>query len=204
MVALSVEHIDAWADDVIEGLGEGARSWACPALGGDTTRTAGPAHVSVTVLGHAEGSPLRRSGARPGDRILLSGELGRSAQATASLLAGESVPWPRPRPRLDLLGVLGPATAGIDVSDGLLADALHLADASAVALVLDRAALVPAGVPERLALCGGEDYELLVTSPEPLAGFREVGRVERGSGLSFLDGQPLPPAPWGWDHGATP
>jgi thiamine-monophosphate kinase len=202
LIALSVPSFDAWANDLMAGVGEAAADAGASVLGGDTTRSPGPAMVSITVLGTAAaGGPLRRSGARTGDGIYLSGPLGASAWATERLLRGEEVAWPAPRARLDLVDRLGPATAGIDISDGLLADAAHLAHASGVDLVLDRDVLRTDGIPERCTLSGGEDWELLVTSPVPLDGFVRVGRVESGAGdVRFSDGSLLPDSR-GWDHG---
>lgn len=204
LLALSVPALDDWIDGVIDGVGEAARRWSCPALGGDTTGSPGPAVLNATVLGAAAPEPLLRSGARPGDLVQLSGRLGAMSWATEQLLLGEDVAWPVPEPRLDLLPALGPATAGIDVSDGLLADARHLARASGVTLVIDPDRVAAEGVPRSYALTGGEDFELLVTAPGPLPGFAVIGRVEEGDGtIRFVDGAPLPEGPWGWDHGAA-
>lgn len=207
LVALSLpqDQLATRGDAVMAGLAAGARRWRCPILGGDTT--GGPClAVTVTVLG--AGRPFGRSGARPGDLVLLSGPTGRAAAAVADWSAGVA-PSPAsraafadPEPRLDLRPALEDATAAIDLSDGLLADAAHLASASAVALVLDRAACQTPGVPESLSLGGGEDYELLATAPTPLRGFTVVGRVVEGAGLSFADGSPLPEVR-GWDHGSS-
>lgn len=202
LLALSVPELGPWIDGVVAGVGEAARRWGCPALGGDTTGSPGPAVLNATVLGVAAPTPLLRSGARPGDLLQLSGRLGTMAWATERLLLGEDVPWPVPEPRLDLLDALGPATAGIDVSDGLLADARHLARASGVDLVIDPTGLAAPAVPRSYALTGGEDFELLVTAPAPLPGFLAIGRVEAGAGtIRLTDGSPLPEGPWGWDHG---
>ncbi len=203
LLALSVRSLDGWIDGVIDGVGVAARRWGCPALGGDTTSSPGPAVLNATVVGVAAPAPLLRSGARPGDLVQLSGRLGAMAWATERLLLGEEIDWPVPEPRLDLLDALGPATAGIDVSDGLLADARHLARASGVALVIDPTDVAAPGVPRACALTGGEDFELLVTAPEPLPGFVVIGRVEAGAGLRFADGSPLPAGDWGWDHGSA-
>ncbi len=201
LVALSAPALDSWTDAVMAGIAEAARRFGCPILGGDTTRSA-VATVSVTVIG--TGTPFGRSGAQVGDLVQLSGPTGLAARALRGLEAGQAVPADallKPMPRLDLREALADATACIDLSDGLLADAGHLAEASAVQLVLDRAALQVEGVSEEDALAGGEDYELLATAPTPLAGFRVIGSVRAGSGLSFVDGSPLPDCR-GWDHGA--
>jgi len=210
VLACSVPRDDldgGWLDAVIAGAGAAARTFDCPLLGGDTT-AADSAVLSATVLGRPAPTPLARAGAQPGDRVYLSGPCGSSAAAVALLSAGTPAAdlpahaadaWLRPRPRLDLVPALHPATAGLDVSDGLLLDAARLADASGVRLVLDRAACTDGPAPEH-ALAGGEDWQLLATSPVPLSGFREIGRVHDGGGLSFADGSPLP-ARLGFEHG---
>ncbi len=205
LVALSVAAFDAWADGVMAGIGEAAAEAGTTIVGGDTTGSPGPAVISITALGRAApGGPLRRSGARPGDGVYLSGPLGASAAATAALLAGdEAAAWPRPRARLDLLPALADANAGIDVSDGLLADAGHVARASGVDLVIDRDRVRVPGIDESFSLAGGEDWELLVTSPVPLDGFFRIGAVEAAGGagvVRFADGSPLPDRR-GFDHG---
>lgn len=151
--------------------------------GGDVVRTTGPIVLSVTVVG--EGEPLlRRDGAQPGDRLVVSGTLGASAAGlrlletpdigqgatTADLLVGAHL---RPNPRIALGKVLARygATAAMDLSDGLLGDLPKLLAASGVGARLD-SRLVPVIPAVRalfpihwleLALRGGEDYELLAT-----------------------------------------
>lgn len=171
----------------------------CPLVGGNVARGT---EVSLTVaaLGAvARGRALRRDGARPGDRILLTGPVGRSALERARGRVRTL-----PEPRLGAGRALARArfaTACIDVSDGLLADLGHLCRASGVGAVVD-ARRVPrprgfaagcrrAGLePDRLALGGGEDYELVVTvapgAPSRAALARrlgtpvaEIGRIER-------------------------
>ncbi|MFZ5561827.1 MAG: thiamine-phosphate kinase [Pseudomonadota bacterium] len=154
-------------------------------VGGDTTR--GPLSITVTALGTlAQGSALRRGGARAGDDIHVSGTIG-AAGLGLRLELGQ---WPhaitaearefalqrlrRPEPRLALGQALrGIATAGLDVSDGLAQDLGHLLAASGTgaALELDRlprsqalAALAPA-LADILALTSGDDYELLFAAP---------------------------------------
>ena len=198
VVAIASPIFDDYCDAVMAGVNAAAERWACPLLGGDTTRAPEKLGLHITVLGEPSGpGPLLRSGAAAGDLLLLSGPLGASARAVARLLDGEDARWPIVRPRLDLLPQLDAATAGIDISDGLLADGEHLAKASGLRLVLDRQPQW-----DDAALCGGEDYELLVTSPTPLPGFEVIGRAEAGSGILFSDGSPLPPRPWGFVHGA--
>jgi len=202
LAAVSLPAFDAWSDGLMAGVGDAAREVGTVVLGGDTTRSPGPAMISITVLGSAtDAGPLLRSGARPGDGVWISGPLGASSWATEMLMLGETVAWPPARARLDLVDTLASATAGIDISDGLLADASRVAVASGVDLVLNRDALALPGVPERCTLSGGEDWELLVTGPAPLPGFTRIGEVASGDGrVRFADGSPLPDS-LGWDHG---
>lgn len=204
LLALSAPALDDWTDEVVAGVGEAAEAAACPVLGGDTTGSTGPVTITVTVLGAAVGAPLLRSGAAPGDVVMLTGRLGVQAAATRRLLAGELVPWPRPRARLDVVDRLPTASAAIDISDGLLADAGHLARASGVDVVIHPDRVAAPRVELLAALTGGEDYELLVTAPSPIEGFLVVGRIESGAGsVRFADGSPLPGSPHGWDHGGS-
>ena len=156
--------------------------------GGDTTH--GPLNLCVTILGEVPpGQALRRSGARPGDAVYVSGALGAAALAVAqhrgriTLTRDELAPCEsallRPVPRVALGERLrGVATAAIDVSDGLVGDLGHVLDASGAGATLDLAAIprapaierVLAGSQRELALAcllaGGDDYELCFTAPD--------------------------------------
>ena len=205
---------DGWADGVMRGVGECARAYDCPVVGGDTTRTDGPAVVGVTVLGRGEDA-LNRAGGVAGDLLLLSGDVGWAAaglrpEGQRSQRARRA--QTRPHPRLDLLSALAGAHAAVDISDGLLADAAHLAEASQATLIIDRAAVVSPALrsamgtaAEDCALAGGEDYEILALAPTVLPGFRVVGRAEaRGDvDLRWSGGEPVPSRGRGWDHGAA-
>ena len=170
-------------------------------VGGDVS--GGDRFVStVTVIGRVKhGTAVLRSGARPGDVVYVSGLLGGSALGL-ELLLGEGhtdrdaavLRHCEPSARLALGRALRrvPATAMIDLSDGLATDANRLASASGVALVLDQAAvpLFP-GASARVALSSGEEYELLCTiSPEREApagtDLTPIGRVESGTGVWLL------------------
>lgn len=171
-------------EDVIE-LYEGIAETGVPVVGGDTTRS-DLLVLSVTALGRAERVP-GRSGARPGDRLVVTGPLGA---AGAAFREGRYV---RPPLRLDEGRELARvATAMLDVSDGLARDAAHIAERSGVrcAIELDRVPLAPGATAGDLAF--GEDYELLAATPDPL-GFTVVGRVEEGSGVEGIP-------PGGWEH----
>ena len=160
--------------------------------------------ASLTVVASVEqGTAMRRSGARPGDRLYLSGSVGGSAMGLEMLLGGGTVDLEHPAirrhceplPRLELGRALRslPASAAIDLSDGLATDANRLAVASGAAVFLDGASL-PLFPGARLenAVRSGEEYELLFTLPpgaEPPQGFdtTEIGRVDSGTGV-WLNG----------------
>ena len=203
------------ADELMSGARAGLDAARCPLIGGDTVRTPGPISLSVTVLGEStEAGPLLRSGAQPGDLVQLSGPTGLAAWAVAWLQDGRPPPESalvahrRPTARLDLVDAIAEATAGIDVSDGLMADAGWIARKSSVVLEFDRAACLAspaADVDERgptWVLSGGDDYELVVTAPRQLPGFQVIGRVCAGpAALRWDDGTPVAAA--GWNHGAS-
>jgi len=189
---------DAWRDElgeIADGVGDAARLAGAPIVGGDLSAGAALS-LTLTVLGHAA-RPLSRGGARPGDALFVTGALGGPAAAVLAHgqgrvpEAGHQRRFARPVPRLAegrWLGEHG-ATAAVDVSDGLAADARHIAAASGARLWLD-VDRVPrvAGVELAQALAGGEEYELLVAAPDTLAvaafdarfgvPLTRVGRVE--------------------------
>ncbi|MBV8561650.1 MAG: thiamine-phosphate kinase [Actinobacteria bacterium] len=181
---------DVRVEDVVE-LYEGLNEPGVAVRGGDTTR-ADRVLLSVTALGRAERVP-GRAGARPGDLVVVSGPLGSSGAAWRE---GRLV---RPPIRLDEGRRLAQvATAMLDVSDGLAADAAHIARRSGVriAIDLDRVPLASGATVDDLGF--GEDYELLATTPDAL-GFPVIGRVEEGEGVALtLDGRPAELR--GWDH----
>jgi thiamine-monophosphate kinase len=138
-----------WAADLADGLAAEAARAGAGIAGGDTAR-ADFVILSVTALGDLRNRPVLRSGARPGDLVAVAGELGRSAAGLALLQAGRRGTFPelvaahqRPAPPYDAgpeAAVLG-ATAMIDVSDGLLADLGHVAEASGVLVDVDSSRL---------------------------------------------------------------
>jgi thiamine-monophosphate kinase len=226
----------SWALELADGLAFEAGRAGAGVVGGDTAR-ADSVLLSVTALGDLAGRPpVRRSGASPGDVVAVAGPLGYSAAGYALLTAGVTglpelaaahrrpAPPYAAGPEAALLG----ATAMIDVSDGLLADAGHVADASGVLVALESprlalggplaaaAALVPgagasssrteaAGSPASLALhwalTGGEDHSLVATFPPAAAlppRWRVIGSVRSGQGVT-VDGTPCA-GPAGWEH----
>ena len=199
LLALGVP--DEWREQITElarGVGDAARRAGCPIVGGNVSR-ARELSLTITVLG-STATPLRRSGAQAGDALFVTGRLGGPRAALEALLAGR-VPtreqldrFVSPVARLDEARWLADhgARAAIDVSDGLLADATHVARASGVTLSIDLAK-VPCveGVPPETAAGSGEEYELLVAlRGDPLALSRQfterfglpltvIGAVER-------------------------
>lgn len=177
-----------WLRAFTGGLGEDQKQYNVALLGGDTTSTPGPLTLSVTALGIVpKGTMLKRSGARPGDIVFVSGTVG-DAGAGLELLRGDAPPlgahehaaliarYRTPTPRLVLGRKLrGLASACLDVSDGLLADLGHLGDVSKVRLVIE-AAKIPMSSPVRAlwgidedavvrAATAGDDYELAFSAP---------------------------------------
>lgn len=205
-VALTLPAADEhWLDAFSHGLAEAVSEYQLPLVGGDTTR--GSLSISVQVMGALPADrALLRAGAVAGDDLYVSGTLGDAAGALA-ILRGQWQPAPvhaqylldrfnRPRARLELgLQLLGRATSAIDISDGLLADAAHVATASGVRLVIDAdrvplsSALQSHGCRDTMlnwALTGGDDYELCFTLPateRPPVGATCIGTVEEGSGV---------------------
>lgn len=205
-VALTLPEVDEfWLNAFRQGLASAVREYHLPLVGGDTTR--GPLSITVQVMGALPmEQAMLRGGAQVGDAVYVSGTLGDAAGALA-FLQDRWQPTPddaeyllerlnRPRARLDLgRELLGRATAAIDISDGLLADAGHIAAASGVKIAIqtDLLPLSPAlsshDCPDtilRWALTGGDDYELCfclgVDEPSP-AGCTRIGQVEAGSGV---------------------
>ncbi len=203
---------EAWALGLAEGLRDEAALVGASVVGGDTVR--GPhLSVAVTALGDLGGRrPVTRSGARPGDVVVVSGELGGSAAGLRLLQEGRRTGplvdrHRRPAPPYALgpaLADLG-ATAMCDVSDGLVVDLGRLCRASGVGAVLDAAAVPrPDGATGADALHGGEDHGVLATVPLGLLaaaeelGLTGVGRVRDTPGVVDLDGREITPA--GWTH----
>ncbi|MBM70901.1 MAG: thiamine-phosphate kinase [Haliea sp.] len=205
-LALTLPAADElWLHSFSQGLAAAASELSLPLVGGDTTR--GPLTITVQVLGALPpGRALTRDAARPGDSLYVSGTLGDAAAGLA-VLQGRYRPelevaeylegrFFRPTARLQLgASLLHDATAAIDLSDGLLADAGHIAAASGVQLRIDAHALPLSAAlqahPDRAqalawALAGGDDYELCFCLPagaSPPAGCTRIGEVAAGAGV---------------------
>jgi thiamine-monophosphate kinase len=221
------------AEEIAAGVAEAAAACDAVVLGGDLSGSPGPIVVDVAAAGEAV-DPVTRAGARAGDELWVTGRLGGAAVAVAAWNAGQPLPdgaraaFVRPVARTAearWLAESGALHAAIDLSDGLAADAAHLAAASGVAIVLDLP-LVPAHAAVRtfaqdadraaaLVLGGGDDYELCIAAapdalPPLVARFEQrfgvpltrIGRVAAGAGVSGIgaDGVRAPLAPRGYSH----
>lgn len=209
----------AWALDFARGFAEECALVGASVVGGDLTR-AGEVVIAVTVLGACTQAPVLRSGARPGDVLALCGRQGWAAGGLTVLTRGFRSPralveaYRRPEPPYDAGRVAAEAgaTAMIDVSDGLLADAGHLAEDSGVAIDVHTAAFevpeplhaVGAAVgadPLQFMLGGGDDHSLLAAFPGVASvpdGWTIIGAVGEGSGVT-VDGAAYD-GPRGWTH----
>jgi len=216
-LALSLPQADmAWLQGFSRGFGDVAERFGVCLIGGDLTR--GPLSITGQILGTVPaGAAIRRSGAQPGDDIHVTGTLGLAALALSLLQSDrESAAIPpsslerllRPVPRVQAgLALRGTANAMIDLSDGLAGDLGHILVASGAGAVVELSRL-PCGDGEgvvseaemlRLAVNGGDDYELCFTAPAAardaitaLAGAADcsmtlIGKVVAGSGITWLD-----------------
>lgn len=190
---------DAWLAAFAAALGEDATAYGCPLYGGDTVASPGPVMISVTVIGAVPaGTLVKRRGARPGDRVVVTGTIGdaalglvlrmeRAGAEDFGLTAAEREHllsrYLEPRPRTALAeAVRLHASAAMDVSDGLAGDLAKLCRVSGVTARIEVGRVPLSGAahrlldaaPEHLAavLSGGDDYEILCTvPPERLASF---------------------------------
>ncbi len=215
-----------WLDDEgVRAIARGQRQ-ACEALdakvvGGNLA--SGPVlSLTTTVLGRAA-APVRREGARVGDKVVVIGALGEAALGRAAIERGDEEhrcirAWRRPPVlRREALTLAKTATAMIDVSDGLAQDLGHLAAASGVGVELDLAALLDRVHPEARALAGalgsdlaqavlggGEDYALVATVTDVPDGAEVIGRCVAGAGVVVVSAGERAAGPAGFVHGATP
>ncbi len=200
---------DGWLAPFARALGEDASLFGCPLLGGDTVSTPGPVMISVTAFGRVPpGKMVRRSGARPGDRIVVTGTIGDAALgldilkggAAAAALAQDAAAsrmlvgrYRVPQPRNALAqAVREHASAAMDVSDGLAGDLAKLCAASGVSAVIDiksiplsaaAASLLAGGtVGIEAIVSGGDDYEILCAIPE--AGFAAFAQAAGLAGVA--------------------
>jgi len=220
-----------WVDRFLKGLLELAEEFGISLAGGDTAQSADGIQADIVVVGSVpRGTAVPRSGAKVGDAIYVTGELGGAAAELGRLRRAKGVQnlrrafsrnfwrdsgYSRPRARVEVgrwLRSHGIASAMIDLSDGLSTDLEHICEESRVGAEIDAAA-IPRGwigkeaVGLELALHGGDDYELLFTSgvevPAEIAGVRVtcIGRVGRFAGIRIVvDGKARALKAGGWEH----
>ncbi len=207
-----------WALDFARGFADECALVGASVVGGDLT-SADQIVIAVTVLGACTIAPVLRSGALPGDVLALCGRQGWAAGGLAVLGRGFRSPrvlveaYRRPEPPYDagLVAAEAGATSMIDISDGLLAEAGHLADASGVAIDVRSGAFAIAeplqavgaalgADPLQFILGGGDDHALLATFAADAVpeGWLVVGEVAAGSGVT-VDGAAYD-GPAGWTH----
>ena len=219
LIALTLP--DSWRsslDEITDGIGEGVQGSATRIIGGDLSEGR-DLSIAITVIGSAE-HPLRRSAARAGDRVYVTGRLGGPSAALSALSEGRApapeyrVRFAHPVPRIREAQWLANngANAATDISDGLAADLSNIAAASGVciSLSLERIPTMEE-ISKRDAVSSGEEYELAVTSPKALdtrafesefgLPLTEVGAVETGRPIVrvFDHGAPVPTPP-GYMH----
>jgi thiamine-monophosphate kinase len=223
-LVLPESFTDAELEELAQGQAEAAAAIGTSVIGGNLSRGK-ELSITTSLLGEAA-RPILRSGARPGDTVAVAGRMGLAAAGLEALRRGVSVEsvaraieaWKHPR-ALVAEGVAGgaKASAGIDLSDGLVLDASRLAAESGVSIVLEGERVLSAGgneladaaralslVPLDLALHGGEDYALVMTFapgeiPPP---FVVIGKCDAGDGVSQQapDGTLHKVEPRGFDH----
>ncbi len=163
-----------WAERFARGYAEASAEAGVNLIGGDTTASPSGVSINVTAIGRAPFACLkRRDAARPGDVVLAAGELGASAAGLRDLLAGRydtplACLHKRPEAQVaegEWLGRRGEVHAMMDLSDGLASDLVHILERSGVGAEIDVERVpVAAGADLEAALCGGEDYKLLLTA----------------------------------------
>ena len=200
---------DSWLAPFAHGLGEDAASFGCPLLGGDRVSTPGPLMISITAFGRIPaGRMVHRSGAKPGDRVVVTGTIGDSALgldilkggAVAAALADDAAArqmlvgrYRVPQPRNALaVAVRDFAHAAMDVSDGLAGDLAKLCEASGVSAVIDAQSIPLSAAAATLRargtvaieaiVSGGDDYEILCAIPENH--FEAFAQAARAAGVA--------------------
>jgi thiamine-monophosphate kinase len=205
-LTLALRQVDEnWLAAFARGLGEDTSAFTCPLLGGDTVSTPGPLMISITAFGRVpEGKMIHRSGARPGDHVVVTGTIGDAALGldilrkgkVATALANDAASrdvlvgrYRMPEPRNALASAIrAHAHAAMDVSDGLAGDLAKLCAASTVSATIELAAIpLSKGASTALTagaaslseiVSGGDDYEILCTvAPDALKPFVEAART---------------------------
>jgi thiamine-monophosphate kinase len=208
-----------WVDGFYSGLLALARHHNVALAGGDTAQSPAGVLADIMVVGSApRGRAVLRSGAKPGDRIYVTGALGESAAEIRRRYAGKRTKtnqtrFQYPEPRLGMgKKLVGIASAMIDISDGLSTDLSHIAEESDVgALIFQSAIPVAASATMEDALHGGDDYELLFTSAKTVAKciagvpVTEIGEIVNRKGMWIQDerGRTTRLKAAGWEHFAS-
>ncbi|HZR62500.1 MAG TPA: thiamine-phosphate kinase [Xanthobacteraceae bacterium] len=221
---------EKWLAGFARGLAADQRRYRIAMCGGDTTQSPGPTTVSITAFGKvAHGKGLGRGGARAGDELWVSGTIGDAALGLLAARGKLKEPalerrYRLPQPRTALgPRLIGIARATADVSDGLLADAGHIADASKLSVTIERESVPLSQAARRVVaadislwanvLGGGDDYELLIAVPKNKRGSLQaaargagvkvtrIGRFARGEGVRLtIDGREVRVARKGYVH----
>jgi thiamine-monophosphate kinase len=228
-LALPRDVPQVWVGEFVRGLVGLAEKYEVSLAGGDTAESPDGILADIIVVGAVpKGKAVLRSGARVGDRIFVSGELGGAAAAIAEMRTKPKKKFTRhdyprhfyPEPRIELGRVLrekGLASAMIDLSDGLSTDLAHICEESGVGAEIESRAipLARVGKPAReveleMALHGGEDYELLFTSPQgkrvpaQIDGvlLTQIGVINRGRRIFLMNenGVGVELKARGWEH----
>lgn len=211
-----------WVREVMRGIAEEAAAVGARVVGGDVV-AAPVVTLAITALGSLQGTPIERSGAMPGDVVAVAGRLGHSAAGFAVLSRGFRSPrvlvdaFRRPEPDYGAAAAaaLVPATAMIDISDGLVADLGHIAQASGVTIDLVSSALPVADAlrdtaaaltvdPLDWVLAGGEDHAFAATFrpqdvlPEGFVAIGSVHEADEGHPMVLVDSEPTELS--GWTH----
>jgi thiamine-monophosphate kinase len=214
-----------WVERFLQGMLELAKKSGVPLAGGDTAQSADGIQADIVVVGSVpKGKAVLRSGAKAGEHIYVTGDLGGSAMALARLrdglrLGAEGLRHFRPEPRVTVgrwLREKGIPSAMIDISDGLSTDLEHICQESSVGAELELEAIPRARCGQgkgryvglEYALHGGDDYELLFTSARPVPtrveGIRvtKIGRTTAAAGMMLTDaeGDVAPLDAKGWEH----
>ena len=210
VLSLALRNVDEpWLAGFARGLGADATAFDCPLLGGDTVSTPGPLMLSITAFGRVpSGKMVHRSGARPGDHVVVSGTIGDAALGldilkrgrAAAILAGDAAArdmlvgrYRVPQPRNALASaVRAHARATMDVSDGLAGDLAKLCGVSGVSAVIDlksvplskaaSTALAAGAATMAQIISGGDDYELLCAIPPDASD--EFSRAAQAAGVA--------------------
>ena len=243
-LALRTDTPVEWVEDFYKGLGEEASRYGTDIIGGNLSRIQGPQVIDLFLMGKVKKDRLLlRKGAKPGDLVLVTGQLGGARggllllaqkdlkekmdpQKAEALIQAQKTPTPRLKEG-QIIARSGKATAMLDISDGLAQDLLHICQASGVGARI-RAGRIPFSCalenlaqllkipPWRLALMGGEDYELCFTvsareaeklaeevkrsTGTPVTIIGEVLPQRKGQWLVTPQGEEVPLSSEGWNH----